>query len=241
MGVIPARWRRASIDRSELSRFLFEPDDVVLAVGQDGLVANVAKYLVGQLVVGINPLPAKVEGVLVRHAAEKGGEILGAIDAGKSIDVQARTMVSAKLDDGQELVALNEVYLGHSSHQSSRYRIAVAKAEERQSSSGIICCTGTGASGWGSSIHRATRSKLALPKPGESALCFFVREAWPSKATGTNVTMGRLGDADALVVRSEMNEGGVIFGDGIEKDFLSFGWGRVATVAIAEQRLQLVA
>jgi NAD kinase len=193
MGGIPARWRRASIERAELSRFLFEPDDVVIAVGQDGLVANVAKYLSGQLVVGINPLPERIDGVLVRHAAEKGAALLRAIDGGATLDVQTRTMVRARLEDGQELLALNEVYLGHRTHQSARYRIRVAKKEERQSSSGIICCTGTGASGWGSSIHRATGSRVTLPKPAEDAVCYFVREAWPSKATGTNITMGRLG------------------------------------------------
>ena len=49
---IPAKWRRSRMDRADLSRFVFEPGDVVVVVGQDGLVANVAKYLSGQLVVG---------------------------------------------------------------------------------------------------------------------------------------------------------------------------------------------
>ena len=42
--------------RGDLDRFLFEPDDLVVIVGQDGLVANVSKYLDGQPVVGINPI-----------------------------------------------------------------------------------------------------------------------------------------------------------------------------------------
>src|SRR5688572_21069037 len=50
----PSEWRRARLDRGSLSRFLFEPDDIVVAVGQDGLIANLAKYLSGQPVVGIN-------------------------------------------------------------------------------------------------------------------------------------------------------------------------------------------
>src|SRR5262245_13958590 len=44
---IPADWRQATIMRSEIERFVFGPDDVVVAIGQDGLVANVAKYLDG--------------------------------------------------------------------------------------------------------------------------------------------------------------------------------------------------
>lgn len=42
------------IKRAHFDRFVFAPEDVVIAVGQDGLVANVAKYLDGQPVLGIN-------------------------------------------------------------------------------------------------------------------------------------------------------------------------------------------
>ena len=55
---IPVSWRRVRIDRADLARFVFEPEDLVVAVGQDGLVANAAKYLRGQLVLGVNPDPA---------------------------------------------------------------------------------------------------------------------------------------------------------------------------------------
>src|SRR5512138_3819778 len=42
---VPADWPRGHVDRDDLSRFLFGPEDIVVAIGQDGLVANVAKYL----------------------------------------------------------------------------------------------------------------------------------------------------------------------------------------------------
>src|SRR5262245_17507342 len=64
---IPADWRRGTVDREDLPRFLFAPEDIVIAVGQDGLVANVAKYLEGQPVIGIDPEPGRNAGVLVRH------------------------------------------------------------------------------------------------------------------------------------------------------------------------------
>src|SRR3954452_15133469 len=53
LAAVPQRWRRAHVQRADLDRFLFEPEDFVLPVGQDGLVANVAKYLRGQPVAGI--------------------------------------------------------------------------------------------------------------------------------------------------------------------------------------------
>src|SRR6266508_6890297 len=40
---IPADWRRGEVERGDLARFVFGPEDVVVAVGQDGLVANVAE------------------------------------------------------------------------------------------------------------------------------------------------------------------------------------------------------
>jgi NAD kinase len=239
LGRIPARWRRTRIARAELSRFLFEPDDVIIAVGQDGLVANVAKYLSGQVVVGVNPLPALFEGRLVLHGLQSVRDVLGTIDAGRDPSIQERTMVEAKLDDGQTLVALNEVFVGHRSHQSARYRIGIQKKEERQSSSGLICCTGTGATGWALSINNATGGKVELPGPIEPVLCYFVREAWPSKASGATITIGRFPREEHLVVTSEMNQGGVIFGDGIEEDYLPFDWGRVASIGVGAQRLRL--
>lgn len=240
MGHIPARWRRTSVSRDELNRFLFEPDDVVVAVGQDGLVANVAKYLRGQLVVGVNPLPQAIDGLLVRHSVSQVRDVLGEIDSAARISVEERTMVQATLDDGQVLVALNEIFVGHRTHQSARYRLDSGQTTERQSSSGLICCTGTGSTGWAKSISLATQSVDPLPAPSEPTVCFFVREAWPSSWSGHSLIRGSLNAGATLKVTSEMNAGGVVFGDGIEDDFLSFDWGRVASLGVAEQRLKLV-
>ena len=38
---------------------------VVVVLGQDGLVVNAAKYLDDQLVVALNPDPARIDGVLL--------------------------------------------------------------------------------------------------------------------------------------------------------------------------------
>ena len=236
---IPAAWRRNRIDRAELDRFLFAPDDIIVALGQDGLVANVAKYLAGQPVIGLNPAPELNEGVLVPHRPEAAAELLQLAAAGRGT-YQERTMVEAALDDGQHLVALNEIFVGHRSHQSARYRIRWGEASERHSSSGLITATGTGASGWARSILRERAHKLALPAPASGELVFFVREAWPSVATGTTISQARMPAGSSLEVVSEMDDDGAIFGDGIESDRLEFGWGRRVTLRTAEQRLRLL-
>lgn len=237
---VPSRWRSARVGRAELSRFVWEPGDVVVAVGQDGLVANVAKYLTGQLVVGVNPDPSRIDGVLVRHGAERVAEVLARVIE-RRVSIEERTLVEARLDDGQRLRALNEIYLGHRTHQSSRYAISFRDSTERQSSSGVIVATGTGSTGWARSIARSRRTELALPTPTEPALAFFVREAFPSVSTGCTITEGRLAASDALQITSEIEDGGVIFGDGLEEDRLRVGWGMRVQVQVAPERLRLVA
>ncbi len=236
---IPPGWRRARVNRPELSRFLFEPADLVVATGQDGLVANLAKYLQGQMVLGINPDAEQFDGVLVPHPPQRAPELLRAMAAGRA-EVEERTMVTARLDDGETLLALNEIFVGHRSHQSARYRLRLGAQEERQSSSGLIVATGTGATGWARSINRERARPLSLPKPTDAALALFVREPFPSVSTGTSVD-GAVVDGRAKVeVVSEMDDGGVVFGDGIEDDRLDFAWGMHLRIDVAEQRLHLV-
>jgi NAD kinase len=239
VNAIPAQWRRNRIDRADLDRFLFEPEDLVVALGQDGLVANVAKYLDGQPVIGLNPAPQVYEGVLVPHRPEAAVELLQIAAAGKG-KYQERTMVEAIVDDGQKLVALNEVFVGHRTHQSARYRLTWGEATERHSSSGLIAATGTGATGWARSINGQRTTPLPLPAPTAAELVFFVREAWPSRATGTKLTQAVVPAGKTFEVVSEMDDDGVIFGDGIETDRIEFSWGKRVSVHAAATRLRLL-
>lgn len=244
---VPSDWALAEVERTDLDRFLFAPEDVVLVVGQDGLVANVAKYLDRQLVVGVDPEPGTNLGVLVRHGVDDVAEIIGSLaapraGAGESpfsaVRCDELTMVSARLDDGQELRAVNELFLGHPSHQSARYVLGADGGAERQSSSGLIVSTGTGATGWCASIAH-DRGGRRLPGPTDRALAWFVREAWPSPVTGVTMTEGVLGRGGELVVTAQSDRL-VVFGDGMEADRLEVSWGQEVRVGVAERRLRLL-
>lgn len=237
---VPNPWRRATVERADLDRFLFEPGDIVVAVGQDGLVANTSKYLTGQAVVGINPDPATIAGVLVPHDPRSAADVIRSA-AERSAAIQERTMVQASTDEGVTLVALNELFVGHRTHQSARYELTTGGQSVFQSSSGLIVATGTGATGWAASIHRCHRSGLDLPGPGDPTLVFFVREAWPGPGCDVRITEGLIASGGTLRITSRMSEGGVVFGDGIEGDSLPLRWGQSIDVGRAARALRLVA
>jgi NAD kinase len=236
---VPLEWRRGEVERSDLHRFAFEPEDVCLVVGPDGLVANTAKYVGAQPVVGVDPEPGRNPGVLVRHRAATVPAVLAAVVAGRA-RVEPRALVRATLDDGSRLDALNDVFVGHRSHQSARYRLHVpGGAVERQSSSGIVVATGTGATGWAASLVRGRAAAPPLPAPGAAELAWFVREAWPSPTTGAELTAGLLEPGAPLTVVVEA-DALVVFGDGLEADRLTATWGQSVTLDLSERRLHLV-
>jgi NAD kinase len=238
-GAIPAAWRRGRIERADLPRFLFEPGDIVVVVGQDGLVANVARYLDGQPVVGINAEPARNPGVLVAYPPAAAGALLAAA-AGARPPLDRRAMVAARTDDGQELAALNEIYVGSAGHQTARYTLTVPGGRaEAQASSGVIIGTGTGATGWCRSAWLERRSPMTLPAPSEPRLAWFVREAWPSPVTETGRTEGELlaGQTLRLTVAADQL---VLFGDGVEADAVAVTWGQRVSVRLASRTLRLV-
>jgi hypothetical protein len=158
-----------------------------------------------------------------------------------ALPIEERTMVEALVDDGQRLRALNEIFIGPASHQTARYTLALDDGRsERQASSGLIASTGTGATGWCRSISLERQSRLALPAPTDDVLAWFVREAWPSPATGVELVEGRLlpGQGIGLSIESDRL---VAFGDGIEADAIGLSWGQRARIGVCEQKLRLVA
>jgi hypothetical protein len=115
VGAIPPAWRTAAVGRDDLDRVLFAADDIVVVLGQDG-----------QPVIGLNPEPERFPGVLVTQRPEAMADLCADVFAGRA-SLQERTMVRAALDDGQELRALDEVFLGHRTHQSARFGAAAQR------------------------------------------------------------------------------------------------------------------
>lgn len=240
-GALAPDQRRTRVDRDDLGRFLFAPDDLIIIVGQDGLVPNVAKYLRGQPVIGVNPDPDRYDGILCAHRPAQVKDVLSWLRSGKGrFHTPGRAMVSALREDGQRLLALNEVFVGHRTHQSARYRLIVDERVERQSSSGLICSTGTGATGWARSICEQRLIAQPLTSPQQRGLAWYVREPFPSVASEIRLNFGMLTEEKSLRIVSEMSDHGVVFADGIESDYVEFLSGQSVEIRLAEERLNLI-
>jgi NAD kinase len=139
------------LDRKYLSNFIFAADDIVVVIGQDGLVANTLKYLNSQPVIGINPDASRWDGVLLPFTPADAAKIVEETIAGKR-KLEEVTMARAKVQNGQELLAVNDFFIGQKTHSSARYVIKHGGVKEPQSSSGVIVSTGLGSTGWMKSI-----------------------------------------------------------------------------------------
>jgi len=248
---LEAHGRFQVIDRSFLPNFLFGREDVVLALGQDGVVANTLKYLDGQPLAGINPDPKRWDGVLLPWEP---GSVAGSLPALLHDKARLRsvTMGEAKFADGQRLFAVNDFFVGPRSHTSARYEIRLGKRRETQSSSGIIVSTGLGSTGWMRSVvtgscavaaqaaHRPVPWKFSGRGWEERELQFAVREPFPSRSSEASLVCGSVRERESLVVTSLMAENGVIFSDGIEADFLAFNAGTTVEIRVAERMGKLV-
>lgn len=148
---IPSEQRFQVVDRTMLPNFLFGPQDLVVTLGQDGLVVNAAKYLNGQPVLAFNPDPQRFDGVLLPFLWHDSTRALTQALNGK-LGRREISMARADLNDGQSLYAFNDFFVGARTHVSARYTLHYKNAQERHSSSGVIVSTPAGSTGWLSSL-----------------------------------------------------------------------------------------
>ena len=234
------------LDREFLANFIFGPKDIVVVVGQDGLVANTLKYLNGQPVIAVNPDPKRFDGVLLPFSVNDIGLIFSDIIR-NNFKSKKITMAKASLNDGQELIAVNDLFIGPRYQTSARYELTLDGRTEMQSSSGIIVSTGLGSTGWFKSILTGAKGVLGTSDQSEEVMAwdtdrlrFAVREPFPSQVTGTELVFGELVPQSMMKVSSQISGNGVIFSDGMVDDFLGFNSGTEATIGLFESKGNLV-
>lgn len=248
--VLQAWGRYQIVDRSFVPNYCFAVDDIVVALGQDGLVANTIKYLEGQPLIGINPEPSRWDGILLPFEAKDLKGILNSVAHGRRA-TQSISMAQATLSDGQTLRAVNDFFIGPQTHTSALYEIEVGAQSEIQSSSGIIVSTGLGSTAWLKSVVTGAMGIAQAyskgntweyePLPWDTAqLIFAVREPFPSRSSQTQLVYGHISTNEPLKLRSRMAESGQIFSDGMHKDYMEFNAGVEAIITPAQQQGVLV-
>lgn len=236
------------VERTYMPSFIFTEKNIIVVIGQDGLVANTAKYSKGIPMVAVNPDKQRYDGVLLPFDPTN---FIGGVEQVLSNRFPSKTMrfAEARLNDGQRLLAFNELFIGAATHISARYKISFNNTTEEQSSSGLIVSTPAGSTGWLSSVFNMAYGvagmfeknlKRKQPKFREDELLFAVREPFQSIRTQTGITAGIIRNQSNLTLESLMPANGVIFSDGIESDFLKFNSGAVATIGIAKETATLV-
>lgn len=236
------------LERTLLATYLFADDDIVVVLGQDGLVANTLKYLNVQSVVAINPIPDLYDGVLlpfyVPDTAFAIRSVLESVAKTKHV-----SMAEVMTNLGDKMLAVNDVFIGPRTHTSARYEISVGKETEQQSSSGVIVSTGLGSTGWFKSILAGANgiAKQTLHENlnngfawDSTELYYTVREPFPSAVTKTNLVFGKITSNTTFSVTSKMAENGVIFSDGMEHDPIEFNAGTTVKISLSQIKGRLV-
>lgn len=238
-----------SISRDLLPMFDFGRCALVVVLGQDGLVANTAKYVGDLPIVGVNPDPTRNDGVLLPFSVES---VKSAVQ--RTLERKCRTrrvtLAEVQLNDGQRMLAFNDFFVGADSHVSARYTLEWSSRRESQSSSGVLVSTGVGSTGWLSSVFNMAEgigrtfgsAKVARPKLQweDRRLVWAVREPFKSRHSQTSLLAGMLDENEELVIASEMPVGGVIFSDGVPNDSLEFNSGTIARFGVSAQQATLV-
>ncbi|MFI0430690.1 sugar kinase [Mariniflexile sp. HMF6888] len=239
--------KNKTIDRQYVSSYIFSKKNIIIVIGQDGLVANTAKYSDNLPIIAVNPDVERYDGILLPFNVSN---FIQGVENVLNNKYQSKIMsfAEAKLNDGQRLLAFNDLFIGASSHVSARYKISFKNKTEQHSSSGIIISTSAGSTGWLSSIFNMAYGvtnmfdknlTLKQPKLKEKDLLFAVREPFKSIRTQTEMTVGIIRNS-TLTIESFMPNNGIIFSDGIEKDFLNFNSGSIATIGIAKETANIV-
>ena len=247
---IAKSYKHKVLFRSFLPTYMFAEGDLIVVIGQDGLVANTAKYVNGLPIVAVNPDAERYDGVLLPHNPETFLTAIKNFVHGNHTSKMV-TMAKATMNDGQSLLAFNDFYIGAASHISSRYSLEFEGKSESQSSSGILVSTGAGSTGWISSVFNMTNNinsyffnqKREFDSGldwEDDKLLFVVREPFLSKMSQIDLGYGTITRSKTLKIESKMPTKGVIFSDGIEADFLNFNSGSIVKIGIAEEKANLI-
>lgn len=247
---IPTQYQQQRIDKQLLPTYQFRKQELIVVIGDPGLFVNAAKYVGEQPVIVVNPDKENFSDVFTSCYADTLSKTIQEYEQEKT-KTEYLSMIEAKLEDGQTLLGLNDIFIGQQTHTSARYNIKTSYGSENQSSSGIVISTGTGSTAWMKAIIEGARqiakgygarvyNQDTTFSRSKKELRYFVREPFATATTGTTMTTGRIVEKEHIKIQSHMPRKGVIFSDGIEEDYIEFNAGTKVDIYLAKHQIKLI-
>jgi len=223
------------VDKYELPRFEAKRGDLLIPIGDPGLVINCAKSSNSQPVYALNSNPEIYEDVFVTSPIQNFSKGLQRVLEGE-FNIVPITMAQATLDDGRTVLGVNDIFVGKINQTSARYILSTRSGiEEQQSSSGVVISTGAGKTGWLKSIQGNIEPDFNWD---DSRLIYSVREAFESRTTGVELVKGYI--RERIEITSQMPQDGIIFADGMIDSGIEFQAGRKVTIKKSDKTFNLI-
>jgi NAD kinase len=212
----------------------FKGRDMILSLGGDGTVLNTARYILNSAPLLAIRSDSTSVGALCTINAVRFEETLDKI-IGEEYTVQHWTRIEGKLGNRKD-IALNEIVIGSKYLvDTAKYEITFRGKSERQYSSGLIVCTGSGSSAWYKNILRTGES---FPKEKEELYFTSMFDFIDYKY---ELAKGNVHKDEVLYVRSNMNvDGKISFDCGKEKRMWDFKRGQVVEIRISDKPLKVI-
>lgn len=190
--------------------------DLVLTVGGDGTILEVARHVEDTPLLGVNSAPATSLGVFCgADAATVREKLMMFLHGELPTTMLARLLLSV---NGHRVPVLNEVLYAHRNPAAtSRYILSIGGRAEEQRSSGIWIATAAGSTG---AIYSAGGKVLPITS---TRIQYLVREPFIQGKERPRLLRGVLPGDREIVLFSKMRQG-MIFVDGAHESLpLGFG------------------
>ena len=218
-------------------------------LGQDGLVANTAKYAGAQPIVAVNPDPSRFDGIFLAFLPDQARtavtRVLERKGAGHeksrwlrqpSVTVNGYSL-STILSPGHEAMFPRSTGSRAASARKCNPRAASWFHRRRFYRLDFICLQH--GFGCGELLRREPLKGVRMPWE-DRRLLYVVREPFISRHSQIGIVAGMLEAGEKLVLESLMPSGGAIFRTAWERTFSNSTPERSAMVAAAEQQAHLV-
>jgi hypothetical protein len=222
----------------------FQQSDLIISLGGDGQLLDVARYAIGKLILPIKS-SSHSKGYLTTTDKLSVEEKLMRVTE-DDFNVMNRTMLKGSIMYQDQMItsyALNDIFVGDYNNGSSKNLLSFDGKWYKQRSSGIVVTTGTGSTGWWSNtlMKKGFFAHYGKPFNPEIRIGKFVikdlitkDKDFPGKIRG-----GTFGENNGIMIKSDNISNAVVQFDGSQKHYqnsraFDFNFGDFVKISLAD-------